>query len=65
MTYILRNQYTTMKQYKYQLCIYIHITQSVNNATNCSFFISLSTQHVSALNGHLQVPYYTKTDTLH
>jgi hypothetical protein len=35
-------------------------TQFVNNATNCSFFfsLSLSTQHVSALNGDLQVSYY-------
>jgi hypothetical protein len=42
-------------------------TQSVNNATNCSFFLSLSLslQHVSALNGHLQVYYYAKTATLH
>jgi hypothetical protein len=33
--------------------------QSVNNATNCcSFFRTLSTQHVSVLNGHLQVSYY-------
>jgi hypothetical protein len=43
-------------------------TQSINSATNCySFFLSLSlsTQHVSALNGHLQVSYYVKTATLH
>jgi hypothetical protein len=43
-------------------------TQSVNNATNCSFFLSLSlsTQHVSALNGHLQMSYYyAKAATLH
>jgi hypothetical protein len=35
-------------------------TESVNNATNCSFFLSLSlsTQHVSALNGHPHVSYY-------
>jgi hypothetical protein len=41
-------------------------TQSVNSATNCSLFLTLllSTQHVSALNGHLQVSYYAKTATL-
>jgi hypothetical protein len=37
-------------------------TQSVNNAINLSFFLSLSlSTHVSALNGHLQVSYYAKT----
>jgi hypothetical protein len=42
-------------------------TQSVNNATNCSNFLtlSLSTQLVWALIGHLQVSYYAKTATLH
>jgi hypothetical protein len=49
------------------LLMLVLTTQSVNNATNCcSFFftLSLSTQHVSALNGHLQVSYYAKTATL-
>lgn len=42
-------------------------TESVNYATNCSFFLmlSLSTQHVSALNGHLHVSYYAEIVTLH
>jgi hypothetical protein len=35
-------------------------TQSVNNVTNCSFFLtlSLSTQHISALNGHPHVSFF-------
>jgi hypothetical protein len=43
----------------YVNCLYI--TQSVNSATNCSFFLLLSlSTHVSAPNGHLQVSHYTK-----
>jgi hypothetical protein len=40
--------------------------QSINNATNCSFFLTLSlSTHVSALNDDLQAPYYAKTAALH